>query len=80
MFKFSKKQTESVEPVLEEVAEEQLSQVTGGVGGSGLFNILGGVTGLTGQQLDSVSISPIQVQVGGVTINTPEITPTSLLP
>lgn len=80
MFKSMKKQTESVEPVAEEISEEQLSQVTGGAGASGLFGILSGVTGLTGQQLNAVSVSPLQIQVGGITISTPEITPTSLLP
>lgn len=80
MFKFSKKQTEDVGPVMEEVTEEQLGQVTGGAGGSGLLNLLDGVTGLTTQQLNGISVSPIQVQVGGFSINTPEITPTSLLP
>lgn len=80
MFKFAKKQEEISEPVLEEVTEEQLSQVTGGAGAFGLLNILGNVTGLTSQQLDGVSVSPVQIQVGGVSISTPQITPTSLLP
>jgi hypothetical protein len=80
MFKFSKKHTEAVEPVLEEVSEDQLGQVTGGAGGSGLFTLLDGVTGLASQQMNSVSVSPLRVQVGGFSIDTPEITPTSLLP
>ncbi|HEY1348953.1 MAG TPA: hypothetical protein VGF67_04940 [Ktedonobacteraceae bacterium] len=80
MFKFSKKHTEAVAPVLEEVSEDQLGQVTGGADGNGMFNLLGGVTGLTTQQLNSVSVSEMRVQVGGFCIETPEITPTSLLP
>jgi bacteriocin-like protein len=87
MFKFAKKQEETSEPILEEVTEEQLSQVTGGANGSGVFGLLdtatgltGTVTGLTTPLLNGVSVSPLQIQVGGITVSTPEITPTSLLP
>lgn len=83
MFNFSKKQAEIAEPIMEEVTEEQLGLVTGGSGVVlGLVSgLTGGLTGdLTGNVLNSVSVSPLTVQVGGISVNTPAITPTSLLP
>ncbi len=83
---FGKKKVVVTEQVMEEVTDEQLSQVTGGVIG-GLLNtpIVGGLTDTVDgtvclvKQLD-INVSNIGVEAVGVKACTPWISPKTLLP
>ena len=85
MFTFGKKKAEVTEQVMEEVTDEQLSQVSGGslldaVSLENTLGIVGNVTGLATQTVGSVSVSGVQVQAAGFGVTTPTIVPGSLLP
>ncbi len=75
MFHFKKKMTKFEDIALEEITEEQLRHIAGGVGGTGLLNVVNEVTGLAVPLLDGLTANPTQTQVGSVTVNTPGITP-----
>lgn len=82
---FGKKKAEITEQVMEEVTDEQLSQVSGGsllnaVSLDNAVDIVGNVTGLATQTVGSVSVSGAQVQAAGFGVTTPTIVPGSLLP
>ena len=84
MFKFTKKDAVIEEQVLEEVTDEQLDQVTGGsllqaVNVDGLLGTVSGIASPATQAVSSVGVSGIYVQAAGVSVSTPEITPSTLL-
>jgi len=85
MFTFGKKNAEVTEQVMEEVTDEQLSQVSGGsllnaVSLENTLGIVGNVTGLATETVGSVSVSGAQVQAAGFSVSTPTIVPGTLLP
>lgn len=69
---FSKKNAQVEEQIMQDIADEQLDQVTGG-GLTG--SVFGTVTGL----VSSVSVSGVQVGVAGVTVSTPEVSTDGLI-
>ena len=85
MFTFGKKNAEVTEQVMEEVSEEQLSQVSGGsllnaVSLDNVVGTVGNVTTLATQTVGSVSISGLQVQAAGASVTTPAVVPGTLIP
>jgi bacteriocin-like protein len=85
MFTFGKKNAEVTEQVMEEVTDEQLSQVSGGsllnvVSLENTLGIVGNVTGLATETVGSVSVSGVQAQAAGFSVSTPTIVPGTLLP
>lgn len=85
MFKFSKKNAEIEEQVMEEVTDEQLSQVTGGsllgaVNVGGLLGNASGITGLVSQEVGSIGLSGLNVGASGISVGVPAIAPATLLP
>ncbi|GER87072.1 hypothetical protein KDW_12340 [Dictyobacter vulcani] len=85
MFKFGKKNTEITDQVMEEVTDEQLSQVSGGsllntVDMVDVFSTVGNVTNTATGAVSSLSVSGIKVQAAGASVTTPAIVPGTLLP
>jgi len=85
MFTFGKKNAEVTEQIMEEVTDEQLSQVSGG----SLFNAVSldnaadsvdNVINRGIQTANSVSVSGVQVHGAGFSVSTPTIIPGTLLP
>jgi hypothetical protein len=84
MFKFTKKNAEIEEQVLEDVTDEQLNQVTGGsllqaANVGGLVDTVGSITGLAIQPVTSIGVSGINVQAAGASVSTPAIAPGNLI-
>ena len=80
-----KKNAEITEQVMEEVSEEQLSQVSGGslLNAVNLDNVedsIDNVTGMATQTINGVSVSGLQVKAAGFSVSTPTIVPGALLP
>jgi hypothetical protein len=73
MFHFMKKNAKVEEQVLEEVTDEQLDQVTGGV------TSLGAIEGTVANAVDSVSVSGFGVQAAGAGAYTPAVSTNGLL-
>ena len=85
MFKFGKKNTEITDQVMEEVTDEQLSQVSGGsllntVDMVDVFSTVGNVTNTATGAVSSLNVSGIKVQAAGASVTTPAIVPGTLLP
>ena len=90
MFNFTKKNLTLEEHILEDISDEQLSQVTGGalldtlnvgsvLGVVDVAGVLGTVDSTATQLLGSTNVGGLQVQVAGVSVSTPSISPRSLL-
>ena len=76
---FAKKNAQLEEQVMQDITDEQLSQVTGGsLAGDGV-SALGTATGLVSGLVSSVSVSGIQVNAAGVSISTPAISTNGLI-
>ncbi|GCF10926.1 bacteriocin [Dictyobacter arantiisoli] len=85
MFSFGKKNAVVTEQVMEEVTDEQLSQVTGGsllntVSLDSLADNVGNVVNLGKQTVSSVAVGGVQDQAAGFSATTPSIIPGALLP
>lgn len=81
MFHFTKKNLILEEQILEEVSDEQLSQVTGGglLSTVDVGSVLGTVDGTVGQLLNTTNVGGFGVQVAGISIGTPAISSRNLL-
>lgn len=85
MFKFGKKNADITEQVMEEVTDEQLSQVSGGsltnsVNLDSALDTVPNAVNLGTQAVNSVSVSGVQVKAAGFSVSTPAIVPGTLLP
>ena len=85
MFKFGKKNADITEQVMEEVTDEQLSQVSGGslthsVNLDEALDTVPNLANLGTQAVNSVSVSGVQVKAAGFSVSTPTIVPGTLLP
>jgi hypothetical protein len=89
---FTKKNAEVEEQIMQDITDEQLSQVTGGghhhhhhhqVTGGGLngytVGVLGTVTSTVTGLASSVSVSGVQVNAAGVSVSTPAISTEGLV-
>ncbi len=86
---FTKKNAEVEEQIMQDITDEQLSQVTGGghrhhqVTGGGLngytAGVLGTVTSTVTGLASSVSVSGVQVNAAGVSVSTPAISTEGLV-
>ena len=86
---FTKKNAEVEEQIMQDITDEQLSQVTGGghrhhqATGGGLngytVGVLGTVTSTVTGLASSVSVSGVQVNAAGVSVSTPAISTEGLV-
>ncbi|HEX7734960.1 MAG TPA: hypothetical protein VF458_08855 [Ktedonobacteraceae bacterium] len=76
---FQKKNTELEEQIMQDITDEQLSQVTGGSLTGEAFNVLGVTTSTVTGLVNSVSVSGIQVNAAGASVSTPAISTSGLV-
>jgi bacteriocin-like protein len=76
---FTKKNTRVEEQVMQEMTDEQLSQITGGsLTGTGM-GVLGAVTSTATGLLGSVSLGGMQAEAAGVGCYTPAVSTSGLV-
>ena len=76
---FSKKNAEVEEQIMQDITDEQLSQVTGGGLSGYAVGVLGTVTGTVTGLASSVSVSGVQANAAGVSVSTPAISTEGLV-
>lgn len=76
---FKKKNADTEEQIMQDVTDEQLSQITGGSLTGEAFNVLGIATGTATGLLNSVSVSGIQVNAAGASVSTPALSTSGLV-
>ena len=75
---FTKKNAEVEEQIMQDITDEQLSQVTGGRHHASA-GVLGTVTSTVLGLASSVSVSGVQVNAAGVSVSTPAISTEGLV-
>ena len=75
---FTKKNAKVEEQIMQDITDEQLSQVTGGAH-HGSAGALGTVTSTVLGLASSVSVSGVQVNAAGVSVSTPAISTEGLV-
>ena len=76
---FTKKNAEVEEQIMQDITDEQLSQVTGGGLNGYTVGVLGTVTGTVTRLASSVSVSGVHVNAAGVSVSTPAISTDGLI-
>lgn len=76
---FNKKNANVEEQIMQDVTDEQLSQITGGSLTGEVFNVLGVTTSTATGLLTSVSASGIQMNAAGASVSTPALSTNSLV-
>ncbi len=76
---FTKKNAKVEEQIMQDITDEQLSQVTGGGLHGYTAGVLGTVTSTVTGLASSVSVSGVQVNAAGVSVSTPAISTEGLV-